>query len=283
MFKRIRKRSKQKNEIFELNNQDNLPEVCFDDGSVAVFGNAQHQGEREYQEDSFGFSDTSDEFVKQNGLLAVLADGMGGLSNGKAVSERVVSDMLGWFNAEQMVCASGEELKNEISLINRDVCSIFCADGAVTSGSTVVAALIKNSELHWVCVGDSRIYLRRGGKIHQINEDHDFLNQLLGEAIEDGAADVSAAFEDVQKDSLVGCIGKSDLDSFDYSKRGFRLLKGDRVMLCSDGVYNALTESEMCSLLEEEPMIAAERIKNEVLSRRFRGQDNLTVIVIAMR
>ena len=70
--------------------------------------------------------------------------------------------------------------------------------------------------------------------MYQINEDHDFLNQLLDDVLA-GSMSFLAADSDSQKDSLVGCIGKRDLDSFDYSKRGYRLMEGDSLILCTDG------------------------------------------------
>ncbi|MCH5212199.1 MAG: serine/threonine-protein phosphatase [Oscillospiraceae bacterium] len=282
MFRRIKNRDKRTDSILMAHLQKpSVPEIPIDHDLTVKLGNAQHQGKRDYQEDSFGFSDTDDEFVMQKGMLAVLADGMGGLSNGKAVSGRVVSDMLEWFNQRSEECRDGNDIKDRVLIINKNICSIFCDDGTVKSGSTIVTAFIKHRKLHWLCIGDSRIYLKRGGRIYQINEDHDFLNQLLGEAIRDGES-VASAFEDPQKDRLVSCIGKSDLNCFDYSKKGFSIQANDKIMLCSDGVYNALTAEELNVLLESEPMRAAENIKNEVVGKSFPGQDNLTVIVIAI-
>lgn len=261
--------------------QDTVPKIAIGAGLEIALGNAQHQGGREYQEDSFGFSDTEAEAVAQRGLLAVLADGMGGLSNGKAVSETVVARMLTWYTHSPAVNFKGEDLKAAISQINAEISATYSAGGAVRSGSTVVAATIKRSRLHWLCVGDSRIYLKRGKRIYQVNEDHDFLNQLLDEAIIAGEG-MQEPFLNPQKDSLVGCIGKPALDCFDYSKSGYPLEGGDKIMLCSDGVYNSLSESELSSLLDSDPMSAAESIKNEVLKKGYPGQDNLTVIVIAI-
>lgn len=245
-------------------------------------GNAQHQGARSYQEDSFGFSDISENVVEEKGILAVLADGMGGLSNGKAVSEMVVYGMLEQFNSGRDGQCTGAKLKVMADRINKQVCDTYCQDGRVSSGSTLVAASVYDGILHWLCIGDSRLYLKRGERMYQINEDHDFLNQLLDDVI-CGDASVASALADPQKDSLVGCIGKRDLDCYDYSKKGYRLDKGDILILCSDGIYNALSEAEMNMCVTEHAMDSCKRLVELVASKQLPGQDNNTVIVMSYR
>lgn len=242
-------------------------------------GNFQHQGRRNYQEDSFGVSDISDVAIERKGLLAVLADGMGGLSNGKEISQRIVSDILAWFNSPQTICENGITMKNVVAELNEKISFLFGNDERMKSGTTLVLALIKNGFLHWLCVGDSRLYVKRNNKLYQVNEDHDYLNRLLGEAI-DGNISFSQAFGDSQKDCLVSCIGKQNLEFFDYSKRGFLLKKGDVLLLCSDGVYNTVQHDELLRCITGNPMEDAENIKNVILSRNIPHQDNNTAILI---
>ncbi len=251
-------------------------------GGTVILGNAQHQGMREYQEDSFGFSEITEDGSCSKGILAVLADGMGGLTNGKQVSETIVSELLSWFNIGKTTSCTGEELKEKVISVNRKICDAYCTDGTVTSGSTLVAAAINNGFLHWFCVGDSRLYIKRGGRIYTVNEDHDYLSELLCRVM-DGTLSASAAFSEPQKDSLVSCIGKSELTDFDYSEKGFELCDGDCIALCSDGVYNALSEEEMCECITEDAMLACGNIKNRILSKRVPNQDNNTIIIISYR
>ena len=264
-----------------------LKKQAFDLDSVAVegtemrllFGNAQHQGQRDYQEDSFGVSDTSQTAIDTKGLLAVLADGMGGLSNGKEISQEAVSGVLGWFESSETVCEDAETMKDFVKAMNDELCVMFGNADGMRSGTTLVMALVKDGLLHWLCVGDSRLYIKRNSRLYQINEDHDYQNQLLGDVI-DGRTDLNRAFSDPQKDSLAVCIGKKALDLFDYSKRGFELEDGDILMLCSDGVYNALSHDELIENLTGEPMTDAERIKQRILSKGIPYQDNNTIIVV---
>ena len=235
-----------------------------------LIGNAQHQGQRDYQEDSFGVSDTSRTAIDTKGLLAVVADGMGGLSNGKEISQE----------SPATVCEDAETMKNFVKSMNDELCVMFGNNEGMRSGSTLVMALMKDGLLHWLCVGDSRLYLKRDSRLYQINEDHDYQNQLLGDVI-DGNADLNRAFSDPQKDSLAVCIGKKDLNVFDYSRRSLKLEDGDILMLCSDGVYNALSCDELAGNLTGEAMADAERIKQMIISKGIPHQDNNTIIVVS--
>ncbi|MCR4615841.1 MAG: serine/threonine-protein phosphatase [Clostridiales bacterium] len=250
------------------------------DGSVLRLGNAQHQGRRPYQEDSCGYSNLSDTVLtSQKGVLAVLADGMGGLSKGKEVSTAVVRGMIDYFNQHNTVCSGGSDLLNRAETVNDEICRKYCPSGRVESGSTLVCAQIFNHRLHWLCVGDSRLYLCRGEMMYQINEDHDYLNQLLQEAIlEDGS--VSEAFSDPQKDVLVRCMGNRDLSFADASSDGLKLQNGDKLLLCSDGVYNALPLQTINTLMKLPPQSAAQCIADAVVAQKIRSQDNLTIVII---
>ena len=253
---------------------------CLLQGATVTLGNAQHEGKRPYQEDSFGFSDISQEKTIKKGVLAVLADGMGGLTNGKQVSTGVVGALLDWFNNDNTLCENSIDIKRTVEAINGDIARSCSADGRVLAGSTLASVLIKGDEMSWLCVGDSRVYLKRDGKLHIVNEDHDFLNDLL-EMYINGECALSDAFGEVQKDSLVNCIGKPQITNFDYNKKAFKLCDGDIIVLCSDGIYNAFTSEEFNELIGSDAMQSAAHIRDTVLSKNFSNQDNLTVLVLS--
>lgn len=244
-----------------------------------LIGNAQHQGSRNYQEDSFGISDISTEALEAKGIFAVLADGMGGLSNGKEISQQTVTSLLNWFSTHWTANSTNENLKNYVVALNAELSRRFCNSDRINSGTTLVTAHIKDGFLNWLCVGDSRLYVKRNGKLYQVNEDHDYLNQLLSSVIDDTIT-LDMAMDNTQKDSLAACIGKEDLDVFDYSKQGFRLQNGDMLILCSDGVYNAFSHDEFNNLLQGDPMSVAENLKYRIQAKNIPHQDNNTVIII---
>lgn len=280
-WKKLNKLSSVPDRITEEVYEDKSLKVDLPDGSFLRFGNMQHQGRREYQEDSYGYSNLiNSELIDKKGVLAVLADGMGGLANGKDVSSYTVSAMIEYFNSPETLCRNGSHLRQWAEAINKTICGRYSADGKIHAGSTIVCAMIKDGTLHWLSVGDSRIYLKRKDKLYQINEDNDYLNRLLGEAIFDETS-VSSAFRDPQKDVLVSCIGNPNLSEFDFSIDGMELQSGDKILICSDGVYNALPKLMLSELLENDPHTSAQRICDSVLNQNIRTQDNFTAIVIS--
>lgn len=251
------------------------------DGDIISLGNSQHQGRREYQEDSCGYSNLMDEsLIREKGILAVVSDGMGGLSNGKDVSSYTVAQMLRFFNNHEISCSDGKTLLNYARSINSTICEKYNSDGRIHSGATLICAMINSGFLHWLSVGDSRIYIKRNGNLYQINEDNDYLNRLLGEAIFENAHP-GYAFSDRQRDVLVSCIGTPKNFEADYSKKPFKLNKGDKILMCTDGVYNAISRETLSELLEYEPQFSAQKIADKVLEQNIKSQDNLTAIVIA--
>ena len=244
------------------------------------FGNAQHIGSRKEQQDSFGYSDITDaEEIAKKGVLAVLADGMGGLAHGKLISEYVVSSMLTMFANLNYEDGIPNQLENMAVMINEEVSAKFSEAGKSSAGSTLAASLVYKSKLFWVCVGDSRIYIYRRGALYQLNEDHDYLNHLLTESVRTNIT-LDEAKNDPQKNALTSYIGNADIPYIDFNKRGFAMQRDDKILLCSDGVYDALNNADIIACLKVEPQVAAEKIARAVLDKKANGQDNLSVMVI---
>lgn len=252
--------------------------ISDEDKPLYLIGNAQHQGARNYQEDSFAFSDISQNAMSQKGLLAVLCDGMGGLENGAQTSGYVVSALQKGAAALLPTDDFRGDFLPLISQVNDDVHERFNPNG-IRTGTTLVMAYLYKGRLYWACAGDSRLYLVRGGYIYAVNEDHDYRNELLGGYL-DGDNTLDAAKTDRQKDSLTSYIG-GDLKYLDISRDGYPLRSGDVLILCSDGIYNGISECELlrCAL-SENPQHACEEAASEVVGRGIPTQDNLTIMMI---
>lgn len=248
-------------------------------------GNCTHQGAREYQEDSFGYSDIIDsEVISRRGFAAVLADGMGGLSNGKEISDYVVRSFISMFEALDISAENnfGCRLIDIAEKINAEVSRNFFKDGRSGAGSTIAAAIVYKAKLFWVCMGDSRLYLLRNNILYTVNEDHDYFNQLLSDNLA-GKITIAEINADKQKDSLTSYVGNEKLPFIDASKIGFSLQKDDTLLLCSDGIYAGLSNAEIISILNHnEPQRASEIITASVLDKNIAGQDNLTVMIIKL-
>lgn len=240
-----------------------------------LIGNDQDPGARKDQQDSFGISNA--ETIAKTGLLAVVADGMGGLSNGAEYSKVAVQAALQSFNTEKPE-KSDEATMLRILKRARDAVS----DAGLTGGGTTfIAVLIRNQQLHFVSVGDSRICLMRNGGMIQLNREHVYGRELDDLAL-NGVLSEEEALQDRQRSAITSYLGKADEVDVDRNINAIPLFSGDKVVLMSDGVYNYLPEAELAELLMQKPMKAATAVKNAILAKKNPHQDNLTIIVLGI-
>jgi len=233
-------------------------------------------GRRDYQQDSFGQTAV----LCNTGILAVLADGMGGLSGGERVSQKIVMEALTFgstLQANQVPTA----LPGMVAGINRAVNQMLGPKGLYTSGSTVVSALITGNALRWISVGDSRVYLYRDGQLSQLSRDHDLLQDWMPDILE-GKRSMAEALRDPNGRKLTSFIGMGELRHVDYNRTPIPLLPGDRVLLMSDGVYGTVSDAEMAAILRDcgSVQLAASHIGQRIMGAALPYQDNYTLIVL---
>ena len=233
-------------------------------------------GRRDYQQDSFGQTAV----LRNTGILAVLADGMGGLSGGERVSQKIVMEALTFgstLQANQVPTA----LPGMVAGINHAVNQMLGPKGLYTSGSTVVSALITGNALRWISVGDSRIYLYRDGQISQLSRDHDLLQDWMPDILE-GKRSMAEALRDPNGRKLTSFIGMGELRHVDYNRTPIPLLPGDRVLLMSDGVYGTVSDAKMAAILRDcgSVQLAASHIGQRIMGAALPYQDNYTLIVL---
>lgn len=238
-------------------------------------GNAQDIGARNEQQDSFGISNMQEDFVQTNGILAIVADGMGGMSNGSQYSKLTVQTALQSFNNE----ISEKDDETTLLRILKRVTDAVGSSGLEGGGSTLVAVLIREKLLHFISVGDSRIYLMRNGGLIQLNREHVY-GRELDDMVANGLKDAEEAAADPQRAALTSFIGISSEMKVDRNIRPIPLYSGDKIVLMSDGIYGFISEVEMKELLLQEPMEAAEAIRNAVVAKQNPQQDNLTIVIL---
>lgn len=237
-----------------------------------AIGNSQHRGARPYQEDSFGY--TPLDRAEKDGFAAVVADGMGGLSAGDKVSAYAVSAMLEMRYQVQSMSPVPVRFRQMLSAINDKVCS-----SGIGGGCTAAAVFCCSEGVYWCSVGDSRIYIQRDGMLFQITEDGDHQNDLLDEVIS-GELDFDEMMSDESKDSLAQYIGFKGTLKPDVSISPLIPRVGDRLLICSDGVYNALSVGEMSRALALSAQNAADALLNGILQKNYQNQDNCTAVVL---
>ncbi len=248
---------------------------------IVLPGNCQHIGARSIQQDAFGFSDKDDlVFVAHGGVLAVLADGMGGMAHGGEASHMAVRAFLQAYMAKSVDENVPTALRRALDEANQAVISLAYQADEENVGTTMVAAVIYDEVLHWVSVGDSRLYLWRDRQLTQLTEDHIYANDLDREAT-NGNISREDAENHPERRSLTSYLGLTPLDLIDRNPQPFPLFSGDRILLCSDGLYVPLAESEIDPIFNHDAQQATEDLVALVLAKCRPGQDNLTVAILA--
>lgn len=237
-----------------------------------AIGNGQNRGARDYQEDSFGYTPLGK--AESEGFVAVVADGMGGLSAGDKVSAYAVSSILNMQTTLDGNMPVHVKFRQMLSAINQEVVA-----GGTGGGCTFAAVFCRSDGVYWCSVGDSRIYIMRNGMLSQLSEDGDYQNQLLDDVIAR-----TLSFEDMieneKKDSLVQYIGNREEPDPDVNIRPLIPRAGDRLLICSDGVYNALSDEEMLCALTYHAQDAANALMNAIIGKNYTNQDNNTAVVL---
>lgn len=246
-----------------------------------VPSNCQHIGARERQEDAFGFSDLADsEYVNENGVLAVVADGMGGLAKGDRASQIAVSVFLREYINRQAQDPLNKHLLWTLKRSNAAVYDLAFTGGEDDDlGTTLVAAAVENGEMHWVSAGDSHIYLYRDNNLKQLNKDHIYANKLEKD-VENGVISRKEADRHPERAYLTSYLGCHELPEIDCSAEPVKLKPGDVVMLCSDGLTNTLPPEEIIAVFNDPPVNIAEELVKLVLFKEKRHQDNVTILVL---
>lgn len=241
-----------------------------------AYGKAHNIGRRPSQQDSFG----STPVCQGQGILAVVADGMGGLSGGDQVSQRIVMEMLNSATQMRTMQMDGALLKM-VQAVNGCINNMLGADGIYKSGSTLVSVLATKDYFQWISVGDSRIFLYRDGSLIQLNQEHTLLQEWMPDIL-DGRMTFEEAKQNSDGVKLTSFIGMGKLKHVDCSLRNIRVVPGDRILLMSDGVFNTLSERTMAEILKNTPNVqqAAKLFEQQVLAAQVPTQDNFTVVIL---
>lgn len=246
-------------------------------GEQVRVGKLHQQGAREGQQDCFGVSDES--LVPTHGLLAVVADGMGGLSGGERISQLVVQAVLDAFlsawkeeNPQRLLLVLAQQAVEEV---NR----YLGPEGLRESGSTLVMALLRQGSLTFLSVGDSRVSLYRRGALTQLNREHIYRRELALRGV-NGEMPLEEAYTSSQGAGLTSFLGMGPLAHIDFPDAPLSLLPGDKLVLMSDGVYNALTDQELALAMEQPPEDAAQAIGRAIEEKNYQNQDNYTAVIL---
>ncbi len=237
--------------------------------------------QRDHNEDNF--------LIDRRLSLFIIADGMGGHAAGEVASAAAVHEIRKYVNERQGVVKAygadpaGVGAASILGLLEgavRHACAtiheLAQANPARRGmGSTVDVLLVAGDRGFIAHVGDSRVYMLRQGKVHQMTEDHSLVNELIRR----GRLKPGQAFDSPFKNAVTRAVGvypSVDVDTIDFD-----ILPGDRFLLCSDGlsgytdVRPEVLEREMS---HGDPTDVARRLID--FANESGGKDNITALIV---
>ena len=246
-------------------------------GGSLRWASLHQMGAREDQQDAFCLAGQD---APEAGLFAAVADGMGGLVNSGQMSAALVQALEESF-APDAALPPSRQLQ---LLFRRGLRRVeeMSRSSTAQSGSTLVCCLVQNGGLSWLSVGDSRIYLWRSGGLIQLNRDHDFHHDLVLLALQ-GDLELEEADQDPRRENLTSFLGRGFPRKVEWNQEPVPLLRGDRVLLVSDGVYRALSLEEMACCLRGGAKSSVQALRQAVEAKAFPHQDNYTAVVLEVR
>lgn len=234
-------------------------------------------GTRESQQDSLYLQHV------QESAIAIVCDGMGGMEGGELASQTAVR-MLAEDFEEELEENIPEFYRKEAVKMDTAVARLSGESGKpMHAGTTIVSIIIIEDKLYWLSVGDSRIYIFRGNEFVQVNQEHNY-KMYLDLELQAGRISEQEYQERIAKgDALISYLGIGNLSLMDINPVPFRLQGGDTILLCSDGLYKRLDDTEIleiikCGLPDVEE--AAHELTRVVMEKTFGSQDNTSVILI---
>jgi PPM family protein phosphatase len=204
-------------------------------------------------------------------LLAV-ADGMGGMAAGDVASNIVIAAMAP-LDEDVPGDALVDALRHAVSAANQTLRDTVEANPSLEGmGTTLTAVLFSGSKIGMVHIGDSRAYMVRQGEFAQITKDDTYVQMLVDE----GRISPEEASSHPQRSLLTRALDGRDIDP-EYSVR--QVLKGDRYLICSDGLSGVVSSETIGENMRDiaDPQACVERLVQ--LALRGGGPDNITVVI----
>jgi len=239
-------------------------------------GVANHLGNRNSNQDRFDIVETDE------GVLLVLADGMGGHFGGDVAAQALVDIARDrYLNVMRPVAQPGRFLTEVIQATHEALVS-YAAEQNLGNipGTTAVLCLIQHGHMDWAHVGDSRLYLFRSGLPVFRTTDHSYVEQLYQQGI------IRRSEQDThpRRNHITQCIGAMPQAPEVEVGKGKALRLGDIVLLCSDGLWGALDDAQLGLMLQDEGSLddVLERMAMRAEQISYPHSDNISVVALRL-
>jgi len=216
-----------------------------------------------------------DNLLREKGYLLIVADGMGGHLAGEVASKMAVEIISEEYFKSTKDPNKEKALIKAFSMANKKIFELAAANDQYKGmGTTATAIVIIGKTIYHAHAGDSRAYLYKNKKITRLTEDHTYVQELVNNG------DISSEEADThpQRNILTNAMGTKPALRIDTGKCLVDFDENDRLLLCSDGLYDYLTDDEIADVMAEGSLQdAADHFIRE--AKRRGGKDNITVVL----
>jgi len=241
-------------------------------------------GARSGQEDAFQLwpaDGVAQPEGESGGLLAVLADGMGGHTGGAVAGQTACSTFAQVFAAA--ATPYDQRLQSALDASNEALAKGVEENAALRGmGCTIVAAWMDTLGIRWASVGDSLLLLYRFPDVIRLNADHS-LGSFLDEQVRQNRISASEAKQHQNRNALRSALTGSKIDLVDLRSEPLELQAGDWILIASDGICS-LEGDEIADVVynfrQSTPEEMADGLIAAVVRKGVAGQDNTTVVAI---
>ncbi|KHD09526.1 hypothetical protein PN36_06255 [Candidatus Thiomargarita nelsonii] len=248
--------------------------------SELQIGAAQEQGSRKEQQDYFAVTEQE----HKRGFLAVLADGMGGHPGSGNASVIAVNTFVKRYNEEIAKNIDIQKaLGHALTAANQ---AVFEANQRINAnmGTTLVASVVQGKRFYWLSVGDSSLYLYTKGKLTKINKTHSYGAEIQAKIDAGVLTREEASLDQKKRNMLTSYLGLEEIPKIDFSENYYQLELGNKILLCSDGLDNALNQAEIEDCLRREMMSPekCDKLMANALGKKRPNQDNITLVLLEL-
>jgi protein phosphatase len=240
---------------------------------------ASHPGlVRRQNEDALGGRMPDDPaLLERRGALFAVADGLGGQAAGEVASRAAVDALLADYYSPRAPHRIEAALQQAVQAANLRVFNLARGrDPALRGMQTTLSALVLAGQQAYVAhVGDSRVYVLRGGRLTQLTADHSEAAELLRLRL----ITPEQARDHPRRNVLTRTLGQRPLVRPDFSRLPGQA--GDLFLLCTDGVWGEVDEEAMREALQRPPADACRQLVALACGRG--GRDNLSMYVVRVR
>jgi len=218
--------------------------------------------------------DAEGHLILEGNELFIVCDGIGGYAGGEVASRLAVDTIIQYFPLSLSLYEPEKALQDTISHANHAIKEYGIKNPHFRNmGTTVVLLFLTKQYAYYAHVGDSRIYFLHDSRLKQITKDH----SLVQELVDAGEILAEMARSHPSKNLITRGLGTPNPQP-DIGKP-IKLEYGDRFLLCTDGLTNAVRDSEILSIvMNEHPQEACRSLVFH--ANRKDGSDNITVQVV---